>query len=144
MRPIASLDAGYLKGYASTSGRLSRQIHLRYNCGLDIIDNDELREEADLHLRGLENLIAHTHARNGRPLAVSIGRQSAEGALRAFPQYVGSVYPLIAERRSEIVVERKLLRMRTQRHKRDMLMFWMCSVWSTRNAARKLCFVRLC
>ena len=57
---------------------------------------EELREEVGLHLQGLENLIGHTHARNGRPLAVSIGRQSAQGALLLFPQYVGTTYRLIA------------------------------------------------
>lgn len=56
---------------------------------------EELREEVGLHLHGLENLIAHTHARNGRPCAVSIGRQSAQGALLLFPQYVGTIYRLI-------------------------------------------------
>ena len=57
---------------------------------------EELREEVGLHLQGLENLIAHTHARNGRPLAVSIGRQSAQGALLLFPQYVRTTYLLIS------------------------------------------------
>ena len=58
---------------------------------------EELREEVGLHLQGLENLIAHTRDGNGRPLAVSIGRQSAQGALLLFPQYVGTTYRLIAE-----------------------------------------------
>jgi len=57
---------------------------------------EELREEVSLHLQGLENLIAHTRARNGRPLAVSIGRQSAQGALLLFPQYVRTTYLLIS------------------------------------------------
>ena len=57
---------------------------------------EELREEVGLHLQGLENLIGHTHARNGRPLAVSIGRQSAQGALLLFPQYVRTTYLLIS------------------------------------------------
>ena len=57
---------------------------------------EELLEEIGLHLRGLENLIAHTHARNGRPCAVSISHQSAQGALLLFPQYVGTIYALIA------------------------------------------------
>ncbi|MEA3239075.1 MAG: hypothetical protein U9Q94_04770, partial [Candidatus Bipolaricaulota bacterium] len=55
----------------------------------------QLHEEIEVHLQGLENLIAHTHAGNGRPRAVSIGHQSAQGALLLFPQYVGTIYHLI-------------------------------------------------
>ena len=57
---------------------------------------EELREEAGLHLQGLETLIAHTRNEHDRPRAVDIGRQSAQGALLLFPQYVGTTYRLIA------------------------------------------------
>ncbi len=57
----------------------------------------QLREEIELHLQGLENLIDHTRDRNGRVRAVSIAHRSAQGALLVFPQYVRSAYRLIAE-----------------------------------------------
>jgi len=58
--------------------------------------SDELREEADLHLRGLENLIAHTRNEHDRPYAVSIAHRTAQGALLLFPQYVRTTYLLIS------------------------------------------------
>ena len=57
---------------------------------------EELREEAGLHLQGLENLIAHTRNEHDRPRVVDIGRQSAQGALLLFPQYVRTTYLLIS------------------------------------------------
>ena len=60
---------------------------------------EELREEIELHLQGLENLIAHTRTKYNHPRAVSIGHRTAQSALLAFPQYVRSAYRLIAELR---------------------------------------------
>lgn len=57
---------------------------------------DTLREEADLYLQGLENLIAHTRDKQDHPRAVSIGHKTAEGALLVFPQYVRTTYLLIS------------------------------------------------
>ncbi|HEX32117.1 MAG TPA: hypothetical protein ENF88_00310 [Candidatus Acetothermia bacterium] len=59
--------------------------------------SDELREEIALHLRGLENLIAHTRDEDGHPRAVSIGHWTAQSALLGFPQYLRALYRLIAE-----------------------------------------------
>ncbi len=59
--------------------------------------SDELREEADLHLRGLENLIAHTRNEHDRPRAVCIAHRTAQGALLVFPQYVRTTYLLISK-----------------------------------------------
>ncbi len=56
---------------------------------------EEQRQEAILHLQGLENLISHTHDTNGHPCAVSIAHRSAQGTLLLFPQYVGTIYALI-------------------------------------------------
>jgi hypothetical protein len=59
--------------------------------------SDELREEADLHLRGLENLIAHTRNEHDRPRAVCITHRTAQSALLVFPQYVRTTYLLISK-----------------------------------------------
>ncbi len=57
----------------------------------------QVREEIELHLKALENLIDHTRDHRGRARAVSITHRSAQGALLVFPQYVRSAYRLIAE-----------------------------------------------
>jgi len=58
--------------------------------------SDELREKADLHLRGLDNLTAHTRDGHDRPLAVDITHRTAQGALLVFPQYIHTTYLLIS------------------------------------------------
>ncbi len=77
----------------STHARLTYIRHLLPTLEL----NEELREEAQLHLRGLQDLIFHTRDEHDRPRAVSIGRATAHSALLIFPQYVRSAYRLIAE-----------------------------------------------
>ena len=60
----------------------------------------QVREEIELHLKGLENLIDHTRDHRGRARALSITHRSAQGALLVFPQYVRSTYRLISEIRN--------------------------------------------
>ena len=77
----------------STHARLAHIRHLLPTLEL----NEELREEAQLHLRGLQDLIFHTRDEHDRPRAVSIGRATAHSALLIFPQYVRTIYCLIAK-----------------------------------------------
>ena len=58
-RVIACLRVGYLRGYASAFGRLSPQIHLRYDPDVNIIDNDELREKRSKLGRGEREMERH-------------------------------------------------------------------------------------
>lgn len=58
--------------------------------------SDELRKRAILHLQGLQNLIEHTRDEDGHPRVVSISHQGAQSSLLIFPQYVETIYDLLA------------------------------------------------
>jgi len=91
---VASLlpqDQSQDKGGCSPYAQLGRIRRVLPSLPLE----EEQRQEATLHLQGLENLISHTSDKKGHPSAVSIGNQSAQGALLLFPQYVETIYRLI-------------------------------------------------